>query len=133
MDGEFDEAFYTSIVEGMAELERTCHVLDGLNDNITNAEVVSVIRGAKVNKSVGLDNLPNEILKNESTIEVLTVLFQKVFELGLIPSLWKFGILKPIPKSSLTDPRVPLQYRGISLLSTVYKLFSGIVNKLYHF
>ena len=129
MDGEFDEAFYTSIVEGMAELERTCHVLDGLNDNITNAEVVSVIRGAKVNKSVGLDNLPNEILKNESTIEVLTVLFQKVFELGLIPSLWKFGILKPIPKSSLTDPRVPLQYRGISLLSTVYKLFSGIVNK----
>ena len=43
--------------------------------------------------------------------------------------MWKLGILKPIPKSSLTDPRTPLQYRGICLLSTVYKLFSRVLNE----
>ena len=46
-----------------------------------------------------------------------------------MPTVWKIGIIKPIPKSSLLDPRVPLQYRGICLLSTVYKLFSGILNQ----
>ena len=29
----------------------------------------------------------------------------------------------------MIDPRLPLQYRGISLLSTVYKLFSSIINE----
>ncbi len=38
-------------------------------------------------------------------------------------------MIKPIPKSYLLDQRVPLQYIGIFLLSTVYKLFSGILNK----
>ena len=36
--------------------------------------------------------------------------------------------LKPIPKSSLTDPWLPMQYRAIILLSTVYKLYTGILN-----
>ena len=44
-------------------------------------------------KSVRLDDLPNEMLNKESTMEVLTVLFQKVADLGLIHSLWKFGII----------------------------------------
>ncbi len=34
----------------------------------------------------------------------------------------------PIPKLTKNDPRVPLNYRGVSLLSTVYKLFSNILN-----
>ena len=38
------------------------------------------------------------------------------------------AIIKPIPKNAQNDPRVPLNYRGVSLLSTVSKLFSGILN-----
>ena len=34
----------------------------------------------------------------------------------------------PIPKSSKKDPYVPLNYRGLSLLSCVAKLYSGILN-----
>ncbi len=83
---------------------------------------------AKINNSVELDNLPNEILKNQSTIEVLVILFQKIFTSSIVPTIWKTGIIKAIPKSSLIDPRVPLQYGGISLLSTVYKI-SSVLNK----
>ena len=45
-----------------------------------------------------------------------------------MPTIWKTAIIKPIPKSAMVDPRLPLQYRGISLLSTVYKLFSSLLN-----
>ncbi len=40
----------------------------------------------------------------------------------------EMAIIKHIPKSSMIDPRFPLQYRAISLLSTVYKLFSSLLN-----
>ncbi len=59
------------------------------------------------------------------------ILFQKIFtsSIRIVTTIWKTGIIKPIPKSFLLDPRVPLQYKGIFQLSTVYKLFSGILNK----
>ncbi len=41
-----------------------------------------------------------------------------------MPSLWRKFTTKPIPKGSTTDPRLPLQYRGIALLSTVYKIYT---------
>ena len=42
-----------------------------------------------------------------------------------IPSaaFWWHGTIVPIPKSKANDPRVPLNYRGISLLSIPYKRF----------
>jgi hypothetical protein len=48
--------------------------------------------------------------------------------LHIIPSIWKQAIIKPIPKSSTIDPRLPLNYRGIALLSTVYKLYTSVLN-----
>ena len=59
---------------------------------------------------------------------VLFSLFQTCFNYSIIPSIWYKSIIKPIPKSAKNDPRVPLNYRGISLMSTVYKLYSSILN-----
>ncbi len=39
------------------------------------------------------------------------------------------SVINPIPKRSNKDPFVPLSYRGISLMSCVGKVFSGINNK----
>ncbi len=36
---------------------------------------------------------------------------------------------KKKPKNALADPRLPLEYRGITLLSAVYKLFTSVLNK----
>ncbi len=66
---------------------------------------------------------------NMVTIEVLVIWFQKFFTSSIVPTIWKTVNIKPTPKSSVFDPRVSLQYRGISLLSTVYNLFSGTLNK----
>ena len=67
-------------------------------------------------------------MKNQTSVELLTLMFNKIFDYGITPSLWRFAVLKPIPKSSLCNPRITTQYRPISLLSTVGKLFSGVLN-----
>ena len=56
------------------------------------------------------------------------MLFNKIYESSITPTIWNLAIVKPIPKNSLADPRLPLEYRGISLLSTVYKLFTSVLN-----
>ena len=102
---------------------------DDLMDSLLSAEEVrKILTKAKCKKAVGIDNIPNEILKNEKTISLLTNLFNKIFANSLMPSCWNIAIIKPIPKSSLLDHRIPLQYRGISLLSTLYKIFTTLLN-----
>ncbi len=127
-ENDFDNDFYENVTDNVNINENEAPTLDGLNDLILESEVRKSVTKAKNNKSVGIDNLPNEIFKNNESIQILTVLFNKIFEHNLVPVVWKVGIIKPIPKSSLVDPRVPLQYRGITLMSTVYKLFSNILN-----
>ncbi len=76
-------------------------------------------------KSVGFDKIPNEVLKLNGFREVLLNLMRYCFESGLAPSSW----ITPIPKGADKDPCVPLNYRGISLLSYVQKIYSSILNK----
>ena len=47
---------------------------------------------------------------------------------NIIPTIWKNAIIVPIPKSVSKDPYVPLNYKGISLLYCVYKLFTSLLN-----
>ena len=100
-----------------------------INADITFEEVESVIKSVKANKSPGLDSIPNECLKQKDIILILWKLISLCFKYSLIPSIWLKAIISPIPKSSLKDPYVPLNYRGISLLSNVYKIYSSIINK----
>ncbi len=53
----------------------------------------------------------------------------KCFEYSKLPSVWLKAIVTPIPKISTKDPYVPLNYRGVSLLSCVCKVFTGIINR----
>uniref|UniRef100_A0A3B3DMD0 Reverse transcriptase domain-containing protein n=1 Tax=Oryzias melastigma TaxID=30732 RepID=A0A3B3DMD0_ORYME len=101
---------------------------DLLNQEITVEEVQIVIAKTKPYKAVGVDEISNEVLKCPKLLEPLHCLFTYCFQTGFIPSVWYQSIIKPIPKSSQADPRIPLNYRGISLMSTVYKVFSGILN-----
>ena len=95
---------------------------------ISEQEVRNVVCRAKYRKAFGIDEIPNEVLKNDNMIRLLTCLYQMCFECGVIPSDWKRAVIKPIPKSSTDDPRIPMNYRGISLISCVAKLFTGILN-----
>ena len=129
----FDNQFLSEISNLKDELERgmsnTAYCSNYmLNGDISIEEVQRVVDKAKLNKAVGVDELPNEVLKNPSMLNILHCLFQNCFQYGILPSTWSKSIIKPIPKSAFLDPRVPLNYRGISLISTVYKLYSGVLN-----
>ena len=69
----------------------------------------------------------NEVLKQNVLRAVLLPFLNKCFMKNIIPTIWKSAIIVPIPKSASKDPHVPLNYRGISLLSG-YKLFTLLLN-----
>lgn len=68
------------------------------------------------------------MLKFLIIIDVLYSLFNLCFDTGIIPSVWRKATITPIPKDVTKDKRIPLNYRGISLLSVVSKLYSSVLN-----
>ena len=62
-------------------------------------------------------------------IDVLHKLFQLLFDSGKIPTEWRKAVICPILKDSSSDKRMPLNYRGISLLSCISKVYSALINK----
>ena len=119
----------------ISEIEQPVNVsVNGDNGAVLNAEIsVGEIKGAvkatKNNKAYGEDGLPAEVLKNDCLLDILTKLFNKCFTTGVIPDIWKQGIIQPIPKSSTSGIRDPLNYRGITVTSIVYKIYCNILNK----
>merc|ERR1711895_220272 len=89
---------------------------------IMDKMIMDVMIMLKNKKSVGNDNIPNEILKLPQLASLLLHLYNMCFARGIIPDQWRKATIVPIPKISLKYPYVPLNYRGISLLSCVYKL-----------
>ena len=130
----FDDNFKRSKIDLKETWERT--MLDPLyeenvtlNQDFSISEVRNVIKRAKKKKAVGIDRIPNELLKQDPIAQVLTGFFQTCFETGLIPDIWRQALIHPIPKDPKKDKKVPLNYRGISLLSTVSKLYTSLLNK----
>ncbi len=132
-DGIFDDDFLADIQSTKAHLEQNMQdplytQNTDLNKTIDLDEVRKVVNKSKLGKACGTDELPNEVLKNENMVKCLHALFQMCFDYSMIPSVWSQAIISPIPKSSKNDPRLPLSYRGLSLLSCIYKLYSAILN-----
>jgi hypothetical protein len=94
------------------------------------SQVETALRALKNGKSCGADNVLNEYLKygGDNLICVLTKLFNLVLESGLIPEAWAVGIIIPIYKGK-GDIGNPDNHRGITLLSCVGKLFTGLLNQ----
>ena len=129
----FDDQFLEEICKLKIELEdrrRNCSLSQeqGFNSDITVEEVQKILHKFKFNKAVGTEDLPNEVLKSPYLFNILYNLCCICFDKSIVPSKWNESIIKPIPKSPKNDPRIPLNHRGISLLSTVYKIYSGVLN-----
>ena len=128
-----DDIFYSEILSslpGIKSFELNNDEANNLEYNgyLTPAEMDKICNKLKMNKAVGPDMIPNEILKHEGIRELLLRFINKCFLENIIPSVWKMSIIAPIPKSSSKDPCVPLNYRGISLLSCLYKLYTAMLN-----
>ena len=77
---------------------------------------------------MGIDEIPAEVLKNESAMNILYRLFSICFRTGIIPDNWNYSIITPIPKSSTRNIRDLQNYRGISLALERYKIYCCILN-----
>ena len=102
---------------------------DVTDDEISVEEVKSAINGLKKHKAPGIDTLDPPVYKSfsEPLINHLTMLYNQVLSSGEYPSTWSVGKIKPIFKNgSKSDPN---NYRAISLLNVMAKLFSIIINR----
>ena len=86
-----------------------------LDSEITIDEVYHVLKLSKSGKSPGVDNIPVELYKNHTALNALTRIFNVCYKIGKVPAMWSKGIITPIPKSSTSDPRDPMSYRGLTL------------------
>ena len=135
---DVDEEFYQSVLSTKQELESNSRdsivndnndSLDVMNSEITVEEVILALSSAKNGKTPGMDNIPNEILKDgQPSVALLYKLFNLIYESGVIPNAWCKSVIYPIPKSSTKDKYQPLNYRGISLLSNIYKVYTRVLN-----
>ncbi|MES9881010.1 MAG: reverse transcriptase domain-containing protein [Sedimenticola sp.] len=101
--------------------------IDELDMQITEEEVRAVIRSMKCNKCPGMDNLPAELFINAESIltPYIVRLFNVIFNSGIYPDLWAAGIIVPIPKKG--DKSNVSNYRGITLINSIAKLFSLVL------
>ena len=125
---EFHNLYNKSNLENNVDEVKTVFT-NNMDEPFCISEVSKAIQHAKNGKAPGPDGLPYDIFKNEASTQLLTVLFNKCYFTGLSPSIWTKAYIKPIPKSKTLDTRVPINYRGISLLCCIAKLYSATLNK----
>ena len=100
-----------------------------INEPFTEAEVKRQILLTKNNKAAGFDRLINEYFQNcpDIVIKLATKLFNLVLNTGIVPKDWCLGMIQPIFKNK-GDNQNPDNYRGITLLNSIGKLFTSCIN-----
>jgi len=98
---------------------------------LTEYELEKALISLKNRKAPSQDDICNEFLKygGRSLTAELIKLFRKIIDQRKIPTAWKTSITIPIFKRG--DKKCPENYRGITLLSAVFKLFTKVIlNKI---
>ena len=117
-----DEAVDTDIDSN----DTVFHELDAV---ITSDEIRQCIKGLKRGKSHGDDCILNEFLIE--FCDILLPFFVKMFNVilhtGFFPTTWSSAVIVPVFKKG--DTATPNNYRGISLISCICKLFTSVLNK----
>ncbi|XP_053405132.1 uncharacterized protein LOC128558889 [Mercenaria mercenaria] len=91
---------------------------------ISPEEIEKAIKSLKKGKAGSIDNLINEYFIEAGDILLghITDLFNKIFESGEFPNKWMEGLIVSLYKKG--DEREPSNYRGITLISCIAKLFT---------
>jgi len=104
-------------------------LLNEVNDeSISVEEVNRAVSEMKVGKAPGLDGCPAECIKKggASMIEWIVRLFNLCFVCGVVPEEWCEACIVPLYKGK-GDKYECSNYRGISLLSVVGKLYGRVL------
>ena len=86
-------------------------------------DAIIIIRKLKNNKTGGSDGLVGELLKygGSGMVDLLQQLFSVIWREEIVPPQWREGLIVNLFKKG--DKEDPGNYRGITLLSVVGKVF----------
>jgi len=92
-------------------------------------EVREVIKELRNNKAPGGDNICAEMVKygGDKLIQLIYKLIKDVWRQEVMPKEWTMTIICPMHKKG--DKTDYQNYRGISILSVIYKVFAKILAK----
>ena len=136
------ENFYTSLfTKDVLDLQIQSSLIDDLDLSLSEAErsqceglfsqaeILAAIKGLQTGKSPGSDGLPVEFYSAfwEDLCDVLVVLFNERFHLGVLTDTQREGFLRLLHKKD--DKRLPKNWRPISLLNSDYKIASKVITE----
>ncbi len=98
-----------------------------LEQPITKHELIKAIRKSPLSKSVGPDGIQNEFIKYLPAVGIdnLLGIFNNIFGIEKPPADWIQSITAMIYKKG--DSKDPMNYRPISLLNHLLKIFTQII------
>jgi hypothetical protein len=102
---------------------------DILNGDITADEALNATKNLKNHNAAGIDDFVNEYFKysSQQLVIIYCKLFNLVFKSVIVPETWLNGVIRPIYKHK-GDANDPDNYRAITLISCVGKLFTSILS-----
>ena len=101
-----------------------------LDNPITEDEITCAVNNLGNDKACGIDGVYNEYIKSSLSVmmPIYVKLFNCVLDNGIVPEAWVTGYITPIYKGK-GDPSNPDNYRGITIVSCLGKLFTSIISK----
>ncbi|MCG8045488.1 MAG: reverse transcriptase family protein, partial [Candidatus Thiodiazotropha endolucinida] len=129
-DDRFDKDYEKLVALELNEIIDLCDRDPLEYEWITQKEVSSAIKSLNKGKSPDLYNVTAEhLIKGEQQlVPVLTILLNKMLQLGTVPDSLKLGILTPVfkKKGSNLDSK---NYRGITVNPTVTKVLETVLRE----
>lgn len=124
--------YFVNMLGGVEERERTEVKVrkrweEGGVEELTREEVRRMIKKLKKKKAAGIDGIPNEawMYGGEKLEKTVWEMCNRAWKGEEIPASWREGVIVPIRKkgkgSKVED------YRGITLMSTAYKIYAMIL------
>ena len=127
----FDKTHYEEVTSKVKTWLSERDIDDFSRDTITAVEIQKGINTLNSGKTPGLDGVTKEhlVYAGNKMVEILVVLFNWIVLVEYIPLNFRRGVQIPLYKGKNTPIVEVNNYRGITLLSTLNKLFEIVIWK----